>query len=103
MLCNYYDIHKANIFNDLFGPLYIGKNPTPWHNQHLVLKFDLSSISMSGSRDRMEASFNEVINCTLLKFLKKYKKELGYPEVNNMLYTSSAFTSMIFVLVSFSS
>src|SRR5436853_6204258 len=67
MLCDYYDIHKADIFNDLFGPLYIGKNPTPWRNQHLVLKFDLSSIIVSGSRDKMEMSFNEVINSTLLE------------------------------------
>src|SRR2546430_5071182 len=58
MLCDYYDIHKADIFNDLFGPLYIGKNPTPWRNKHLVLKFDLSSISVSGSRDELKASSN---------------------------------------------
>src|SRR6185312_16396073 len=95
MLCDYYDIHKADIFNDLFGPLYIGKNPTPWQNQHLVLKFDLSSISVSGSREKMEASFNEVINRTLLRFIKKYEKELGYPEVKDILYTSNASTSLM--------
>ncbi|GES78803.1 hypothetical protein RCL_jg21688.t1 [Rhizophagus clarus] len=42
--CDYYDTHEANIFNDLFSPLYISNNPTPWCNQHLVLKFDLSSM-----------------------------------------------------------
>lgn len=101
MLCNYYDIHKADIFDDLFGPLYIGKNPTPWRNQHLVLKFDLSSISVSGSRDEMKASFNMVINGVLQDFIKKYGKELGYPEVNNVLYTSNASVSLGNVLVSF--
>lgn len=101
MLCNYYDIHHADIFNDLFGPLYIGKNPTPWRNKHLVLKFDLSSIIVSGSRDKLETSFNTGINQTLQRFIKKYGKELGYPEVNNVLDTNSASASLRRVLVSF--
>ncbi|CAG8687523.1 13703_t:CDS:2 [Funneliformis mosseae] len=98
MLCNYYDIHKADIFNDLFGPLYIGKNPTSWRNQHLVLKFDLSSISVSGSRDRIEASFNKVINDTLQDFIEKYGTELGCPEVKNVLDTSNASASLMSIL-----
>ena len=101
MLCDYYDIHKADIFNDLFGPLYIGKNPTFWHNQHLILKFDLLSISVSSSRDKMKDSFNKVINSTLQDFIEKYGKELGYPEVNNVLNTSDASASLMSVLVSF--
>jgi hypothetical protein len=101
MLCDYYDIHKADIFNDLFGPLYIGNNPTPWRNKHLVLKFDLSSISVSGSRDEMKASFNKVINNTLQNFIERYGKELGYPEVSNVLNISNASASLRSVLVSF--
>jgi hypothetical protein len=100
MLCEYYDIHRADVFKDLFGPLYIGKNPTSWRNQHLVLKFDLSSISVSGSREKMEASFNEVINCILWKFIKKYAKNLGCPKVNNVLDTNAS-VSLTNVLVSF--
>ncbi|KAG0271345.1 hypothetical protein BGZ96_005848, partial [Linnemannia gamsii] len=94
MLCAYYDIHKANIFDDLFGPLYIGKKPTASKNTHLVLKFDLSSISVSGSVDEMKTSFNDYINDVLRQFLKKYSSELGYPEESTTINNFSASQSL---------
>ncbi|KAF9917174.1 hypothetical protein FBU30_000919, partial [Linnemannia zychae] len=94
MLCAYYDVHNANIFNDLFGPLYIGMHPTASKSNHLVLKFDLSSISVSGSVDKMETSFNDSINFVLRQFLKKYSSELGYPEESNIINNSSASQSL---------
>ena len=36
MLENYYDINKKNKFDELFGDLYIGKNPTKNKNRFLV-------------------------------------------------------------------
>ncbi|KAF9368773.1 hypothetical protein BGX21_006350, partial [Mortierella sp. AD011] len=98
MLCAYYDIHNANIFDELFGPLYVGKNPTSSRNKHLVLKFDLSSISVSSSVDKMEASFNKTINRVLNEFLQKYNLELGYPEEANVIDPSSASESLNRVL-----
>src|SRR4051794_7006845 len=101
MLCEYYDIHTADHFNDLFGPLYIGKNPTPSHNQYLVLKFDLSSISVSGSYIEMKESFNKVVNNDLESFIEKYSKELDYPTVNDVINTNDASISLCRVLVSY--
>ena len=101
MLCDYYDIHNAGIFGDLFGPLYIGKNPTDWRNKHLVLKFDLSPISVSGSIDEMKASFNMVINDVLANFVVKYNKELHDPGVDNVIDPSNASRSMIRIFVCF--
>ena len=100
MLCAYYDIHTADHFNDLFGPLYIGKHPTPSHNKHLVLKFDLSSIEVSSSIDAMKGSFNDEINGVLEEFIRKYGKELGYPEVSNLIKTNNSARSLMDVLVS---
>ncbi|RKZ78814.1 MAG: hypothetical protein DRR19_25820, partial [Candidatus Parabeggiatoa sp. nov. 1] len=40
MLENYYDVAKADEFERLFGHLAIGKNPTPKHNQYLVMTWD---------------------------------------------------------------
>ena len=77
MLCDYYDLHKANIFNDLFGPLCVGKHPTPWRNKHLVLRFDLSAITSKSDR---ELRFNSVINDVLESFVKIYVKGLGFPK-----------------------
>ncbi|RUS27825.1 hypothetical protein BC938DRAFT_482686, partial [Jimgerdemannia flammicorona] len=94
MLCAYYDIHTADHFNDLFGPLYIGKHPTPWHNQHLVLKFDLSSISVSGPIAETKASFLDEINDTLKRFVVKYKNELGNPQIDQVINAHNAAASL---------
>ncbi|KAF9272057.1 hypothetical protein BGZ74_005445, partial [Mortierella antarctica] len=95
MLCAYYDVHYAGIFDDLFGPLYIGKNPTTSKNKHLVLKLDLSKISVSpGSLEAMRTSFNERINGVLRRFLQKYNLGLGHPEENKIIDNESASQSL---------
>ncbi|KAF9343232.1 hypothetical protein BGX26_006060, partial [Mortierella sp. AD094] len=98
MLCAYYDIHNASIFDELFGPLYIGEKPTFSKNKHLVLKFDLSSISVSSSVDKMEASFNEYVNYELRLFLQEYHQELGSPEEANIIDVKSGSQSLREVL-----
>ncbi|KAG0347172.1 hypothetical protein BG004_008328, partial [Podila humilis] len=89
MLCSYYDVHNANIFDDLFGPLYIGKHPTTSKNKHLVLKLDLSSISVYGTLEAMTTSFNDYINDELRAFLAKYYQELSSPEENDIISDSA--------------
>jgi len=42
MLSYYYDVNYAEDFETLFGKLAIGKNPTQYHNQYLVMKWDFS-------------------------------------------------------------
>ena len=41
MLENYYDINKKEHFEEIFGKLYIGQNPTPEHNTYLVLHLNI--------------------------------------------------------------
>jgi hypothetical protein len=50
MLENYYDIAKADEFDKLFGHLAIGKNPTPKHNQYMVMTWDFSLESARNTR-----------------------------------------------------
>ena len=100
MLCAYYDVHNAGIFDDLFGPLYIGKKPTASKNKHLVLKFDLSSISVSCSVDEMKISFKNYINGVLMRFLDKYHPELDYPEKGSIISNSNASASLRQILLS---
>jgi len=38
MLANYYDLNQADRFEQLFGDLAIGRNPTAGHNRYFVLK-----------------------------------------------------------------
>jgi hypothetical protein len=43
-LHHYYGLEHRNEFQQLFGNLYIGKNPTKEANQYLVLSFEFSRI-----------------------------------------------------------
>ena len=44
MLENYYDINKADKFEQIFGKLYIGANPTPEHNKYLVIHLNFAEV-----------------------------------------------------------
>ena len=44
MLKNYYDINKKEQFEELFGKLYIGKNPTPERNSYLIIYLNFAII-----------------------------------------------------------
>lgn len=44
MLQHYYDVHTKDLFDDLFGDLYIGKHPTQDRNSYLVLYLNFSGI-----------------------------------------------------------
>ncbi|MFW6351774.1 MAG: AAA family ATPase, partial [Bacteroidota bacterium] len=46
MLGHYYDKVGESKFDELFGDLYIGKNPTPLKNSYYVLKFNFSGINI---------------------------------------------------------
>ena len=45
MLEHYYDISKKDKFEQLFGGLYIGKNPTPEHNSYLIVHLNFSMVA----------------------------------------------------------
>ena len=44
MLENYYDINKKDKFDEFFGKLYIGENPTPEHNSYLIIHLNFAII-----------------------------------------------------------
>lgn len=44
MLKHYYDINKADKFEELFGELYIGKHPTAERNSYLIIGLNFSVI-----------------------------------------------------------
>jgi hypothetical protein len=76
MLENYYDVAKADQFDRLFGDLAIGKNPTPIHNQYLVMKWDFSVIK-SGDILDIEHSLNHYINEKIDNFSSRYESTLS--------------------------
>ncbi|MDN5313377.1 MAG: hypothetical protein PWQ68_2351, partial [Thermoanaerobacteraceae bacterium] len=54
MLENYYDILKKDIFQSLFGDLYIGQNPTPERNLYMVLPLSFAGLVTSEGKDRFK-------------------------------------------------
>ena len=64
MLQNYYDVNKKDKFEQLFGDLYIGKNPTPERNSFLVLNLNFSVVAagIDDYKDGLDATCNMAYN-----------------------------------------
>ncbi|MEM7538585.1 MAG: AAA family ATPase, partial [Chloroflexota bacterium] len=61
-LMTYYDVARASDFEGLFGHLAIGQNPTPLHNQFMVMRWDFSEIPPHGSVEAIQRSLHGYIN-----------------------------------------
>jgi hypothetical protein len=96
MLENYYDVAKADEFDKLFGDLAIGKNPTPKHNQYLMMKWDFSNVNPKGEPQQIEMRLYHYINRCIQDFADKYQALLpkGYIEINQE-DTIDSFLSML--------
>ncbi len=76
MLANYYDVAKADEFDRMFGPLEIGKQPTPWHNQYFMLQWDFSCVDPSGDAQEIKRSLYNHINGCIEDFALYYQAYL---------------------------
>ena len=79
MLENYYDVARAGEFEQLFGHLAIGQNPTPLHNQFLVMRWDFSMVYSLGEVGDIERSLNSHLNTELRLFAHRYRDQLALP------------------------
>ena len=61
MLENYYDVKKANKFEELYGETYIGKHPTKLKNSYNILKFNFSGIDTTDEETTMKGFKSKVI------------------------------------------
>jgi len=68
-LMDYYDIDQADNFDKLFGKLAIGQNPTPLHNQYLVMRWDFSKIKATGSVEQITQALDSHINSRIKRFV----------------------------------
>lgn len=77
MLENYYDVAQADSFERLFGSLAIGRDPTPRHNQYLVLKWDFSVVDPQGEVAEIRKALHDHINVGIQHFAQVYRDQLG--------------------------
>ncbi|MBF0228769.1 MAG: AAA family ATPase [Desulfamplus sp.] len=73
MLENYYDVSKKDEFDQLFGHLAIGKNPTELRNSYFILKLDFSCVDPTGTVDQIRRSLFDHINVMIEGFERGYK------------------------------
>ncbi|NME94738.1 ATP-binding protein [Clostridium cochlearium] len=74
---NYYDINKKDKFEELFGDLYIGKNPTDKRNKFLVWKISFAGVDAGHGEEELRKSFNFKVASSAREFLYKYGDILG--------------------------
>ena len=68
---NYYDIKKADKFDELFKNTYIGKNPTKQKNKYHILKFNFSGIDTTNEETTIKGFKNEIAS-SIKVFVEKY-------------------------------
>ncbi|MCK5523489.1 MAG: AAA family ATPase [Thiomargarita sp.] len=78
MLENYYDVAKADEFDQLFGHLAIAQNPTPKHNQYFVMNWDFSGIDSSGTPEEIQQRMHDHVNGSIEQFIAHYESFLDY-------------------------
>lgn len=79
LLENYYDVNKADVFEQLFGGLDIGQNPTPLHNRYLILRWDFSIVATYGDVEDVAQALADHVNSTLTFFSQRYQHLLPVP------------------------
>lgn len=64
MLKQYYDVNMTGRFEELFGGLYIGKNPTPEHNTYLIISLNLAVVdaNLGNYKKGLDAHCNTEFN-----------------------------------------
>jgi hypothetical protein len=98
MLENYYDVNKADKFDRLFGHLAIGQNPTPRHNQYLILRWDFSSVNPQGTSDDIRQALYDTINASVLHFQSCYQYMFNQPmtiDRHNALYSFQSLLAIV--------
>jgi hypothetical protein len=78
-LANYYDINKADEFARLFGDLAVGADPTPEHNQYLILQWDFSKVSAQGDVGTITQNLFDHVNASIEGFVQRYQDRLKFP------------------------
>ena len=71
MLRAYYDVNMKDRFDQLFGHLWIGSQPTPYRNYYAVLHLDFSQVT--GTIDELRESFDSYCGIKADTFAKRYE------------------------------
>ncbi|CAM2966875.1 ATP-binding protein [Hathewaya histolytica] len=100
MLENYYDINKKGKFEELFGDLYIGKNPTEERNSFLVWKISFAGVDAGHGEEELRISFNSKVLLSAIRFVNKYSGLLGIDTIPKEIDSAEVIVQYISLLAS---
>ncbi len=78
-LANYYDLRRQDEFEDLFGGLAAGGEPTPLRNRYFVLQWNFSEVDASGSAAQIGESLRRHVSARTRAFIADYREHLPEP------------------------
>ena len=70
VLEHYYDLNKADLFDQLFGDLYIGQHPTPEKNAYLIFRLEFTGINPASSLEQMTREVMQLLQTAVEKFCR---------------------------------
>jgi hypothetical protein len=79
-LRHYYDIALKDRFDELFGGLAIGRNPTPLRGRFFMLRLDFSCVDPTGTPAEIQRSLHSHINIRVRSFVRYYR-HFELPEI----------------------
>jgi hypothetical protein len=94
-LANYYDLAKADRFEELFGSLKIGQNPTPLRNRYLVMKWNFSVVEVQGNTEAIRRSLYNNLNGEMRAVARKYRHWLSSEVLINDDDALTSFRSLL--------
>lgn len=80
MLSNYYDVNNKDAFQELFGELYIGKNPTSKKTSYFILRLDFANIATDKGKSNLIDTFEKSVIDSVEDFVNKYKDDLNFSD-----------------------
>jgi len=72
----YYDVNRREKFEQLFGKLDIGREPTDARNSYLVMRFNFSTIPVTADYPTLKANFDAVCQTYFSDFFTRYQELL---------------------------
>jgi len=72
MLANYYDVARKDRFQEIFGHLRIGGNPTPLRSRYFILQWNFSCVESSGTTEEIRRALHDHVNSRIKRFRARY-------------------------------
>lgn len=81
----YYDVKRADRFEELFGRTDIGREPTGARNSQMVMRFDFSVVKVEMEIDELEGAFDRACHDALRVFVHNYREYARFPAMDTVI------------------